>query len=94
MEKIVLPKWELLKRLRGDQVALLEAMLAAKIRPEIVYASAKTDRIITAKSLKLLTRDELSEWDNAIDEYFRLYEPNRSSTQPRLDGKAPKLDSL
>jgi hypothetical protein len=45
-----------------------QAMHAANIPPELIYASQKTDRLIA--NAKLVTKAELEEWNAAIAEYF------------------------
>ncbi|QNI30528.1 hypothetical protein H7849_15405 [Alloacidobacterium dinghuense] len=41
----------------------------ANIRPALIYAMKKTGRIVTEQNRKLLSPEELAEWDAAIDEY-------------------------
>src|SRR5581483_801118 len=50
-----------------------QAMHAANIRPELIYASQKTGRLVTDVNVKLLTNAELKEWNDAIDEYFEKF---------------------
>jgi hypothetical protein len=40
------------------------------LRPEIVYAARKTDRVVTEDNWNFLTDAEQAEWQEAIDEYF------------------------
>ena len=54
--------------------AMVEAMAAAGIRPELIYAFKRTGRIVTERNQSLLTPEELREWDAAIDEYKRKVE--------------------
>jgi hypothetical protein len=53
-----------------------EVLNAAKektdIRPELLYAMEKTGRIVTERNKHLLSREEMAEWNAAIDEYFEL----------------------
>lgn len=46
-------------------------MRKADIRPEIAYASRKTGLIVTAENMPYLTGQDLREWQEAIDEYYR-----------------------
>jgi hypothetical protein len=48
-----------------------QAMHAANIPPELIYASQKTDRLLG--DVKLFTKAELEEWNAAIDEYFEKF---------------------
>ena len=48
-----------------------EAMVAAGIRPEIIYAHRKTGGlIVTEENLKKLSAEDIAEWEAAIDEYL------------------------
>jgi hypothetical protein len=51
--------------------AMIDAMVAADIPPELIYAFKRTGRLVTERNKRLLTREELREWDEAIDEYRR-----------------------
>ena len=55
---------------------ICEAMRQANVPPAIIYAYRKTGRIVTKENLQLLTRDELSEWKSAVEEYY-----SQSATQ-------------
>jgi len=48
-----------------------EAMVAAGIRPEIIYAHRKTGGlIVTEENLEKLSAEDIAEWEAAIDEYL------------------------
>ena len=52
-----------------------EAMVAAGIRPEIIYAHRKTGGlIVTEENQGKLSAEEIAEWEAAIDEYFEKTE--------------------
>ena len=55
---------------------MLEAMHKVGVRPAMIYAYQKTGRIVTKKNSKLLTKDELKEWTDAVDEWHRLHGQN------------------
>jgi hypothetical protein len=40
---------------------------------EMIYAYQKTGRIVTLKNSELLTKAELKEWSDAVDEWHRLH---------------------
>jgi hypothetical protein len=61
---------------------MLEAMHKAEVRPEIIYAFQKTGRLVTWENRKNLTRAELKEWTDAVDEWHRLH-PDSGSGQAR-----------
>ncbi len=63
---------------RPLQVEPTEAMVAqtmrkAGLRPELIYAFEKTGRLVTESNRHDLTKEELQEWEGAIDEYFRIH---------------------
>ena len=53
-----------------------EAMVAAGIRPEIIYAHRKTGLIVTEENLEKLSAEDIAEWEAAIDEYFEKTKGN------------------
>ena len=54
-----------------------EAMVAAGIRPEIIYAHRKTGGlIVTEENLEKLSAEDIAEWEAAIDEYFEKTKGN------------------
>lgn len=58
------------------QQAIVQAMQAANIRGELIYAYQKTGRLVTDDNLEFLTDEELKEWEDAIEEYRNA--PQRS----------------
>lgn len=66
-------------RSEAQQNAIWESMcnmmLAAGCDPAIVYAARKTERIVTRANRKNLTPAELTEWNNAVDEYRSMKGP-------------------
>jgi len=59
--------------LSGEQIEelMLSALVQAGVRPEIIYACKKTGRLVTESNEHLLTRAELREWKEAVEEYRR-----------------------
>jgi hypothetical protein len=54
-----------------------EAMVAAGIRPEIIYAHQKTGGLIlTEANQEKLSEEDIAEWEAAIDEYFEKTKGN------------------
>src|SRR5579872_3897700 len=49
---------------------ILAAMVEVGIDPAMIYAFKKTGRIVTAHNQQFLSKEELAEWENAIDEYY------------------------
>lgn len=52
---------------------LVQMLKKAGVRPELVYATEKTGRVVTEDTYDLLTDAEQQEWEDAIDEYFERY---------------------
>src|SRR5262250_1255319 len=50
---------------------LLEGMHRAGVPREIIYAYQKTGRLVTEQNRKYLTKAELKEWMDAVDEWRR-----------------------
>lgn len=48
---------------------IVEAMATAGIDPALIYAFKKTGRIVTATNKRLLSEQEMAEWEEAIDEF-------------------------
>ena len=70
---------------KAQQVEMMNQTLSAAsragIRPELIYAMKKTDRMVSEANQHLLTEQELQEWQDAIDEYFALVESRRGREQ-------------
>jgi|SRR5215813_8411127 len=52
--------------------ALLMAMTAAGIAPELIHAIQRTGRFVTEENRHLLSEEALAEWQAAIEEYRQL----------------------
>jgi hypothetical protein len=52
--------------------ALFTAMTEAGIDPELIYAWQRTGGLITQENRHLLSKEELAEWQAAIEEYRQL----------------------
>ena len=46
-----------------------KAMRLIYINPALIYAFEKTGRIVTEENRKLLSEEDLRDWDDAIEEY-------------------------
>ena len=69
-----------------------KAMITAQIRPEIIYATEKTDRVVAKTNWDLLTDAEQEEWEDAVDEYFARVDAGETpedilAQSPRSRGK-------
>jgi hypothetical protein len=54
---------------------LLDRAQAAGINPAIIYAARKTRRMVTEENMKYLSKEELNEWQAAVDEYNETIKP-------------------
>ncbi len=55
-----------------SEEALLMAMKAAGIAPELIYAWQRTGRLVTEENLERLSAEAVAEWQGAIEEYRQL----------------------
>ncbi len=53
---------------------MLEAIHKAKIHPAIIHAYQTTGRLVTKENRKNLTKAQLREWTDAIDEWHRTHD--------------------
>jgi hypothetical protein len=61
-----MPEDELRKR-------MVETMRRANTPPEFIYAFEKTGRLVSEQNISELSAEEVAEWEEAIDEYFRKH---------------------
>ncbi len=62
------------------------AMLRANIQLEIIYAYIATTRIVTAINAKLLTKEDLKEWNDAIKQAMKFLPKSAKSLEYRASG--------
>ena len=53
---------------------MIEAMAEVGISQAMIFAFKCTGRIVTERNKHLLTPEELREWNDAVDEYYRRVE--------------------
>ena len=58
-------------QLEPVEAGVVASMRKAGIAPHLIHAYEKTGRLVTESNKHLLTEEELAEWDEAIDDYFR-----------------------
>ena len=51
---------------------IVDAMIASGTTPQVIYAYGKTGFIVTESNKDLLSKEQLDEWNAAIDEFFEL----------------------
>jgi hypothetical protein len=49
---------------------MLRLLHKAHTDPALIYAFKKTRRLVSAVTRKVLSKKDLKEWDDAIDEYY------------------------
>ena len=59
--------------------AVVAAMPQAGLDPAVIYAFKRTDRIVTDGNKHLLSKKELRQWNDAIEEYHRTVEAGKVS---------------
>jgi len=74
---------------------VLDVMKAADLPGHLVYAWEKTGLMVTEDNRVLLSKKDLREWDEAIEEYWRLHPEERPTTEPptnapRRSGRPPR----
>ena len=63
------PRFRTETQLKEMTDMMYHLILDAGIDPALAYAYRKTGRLLTKENRKYLTRAELSEWNDAIEEY-------------------------
>ncbi len=56
------------KQVEYDRV-LVAAMIKVGVDPALIYAFKKTGRIVTEKNQHFLSKREMAEWTDAVEEY-------------------------
>lgn len=56
----------------GDE--MVKRMEEIGVQPQIIYAYKKTGFLMTESNRHHMPQDQVDEWNEAIDEYFALYE--------------------
>ena len=59
--------------------AVVAAMPQAGLDPAVIYAFKRTDRMVTDGNKHLLSKKELRQWNDAIEEYHRTVEAGKVS---------------
>ena len=59
--------------------AVVAAMPQAGLDPAVIYAFKRTDRMVTDSNKHLLSKKELRQWNDAIEEYHRTVEAGKVS---------------
>jgi len=59
--------------------AVVAAMPQAGLDPAVIYAFKRTDKMVTDSNKHLLSKKELRQWNDAIEEYHRTVEAGKVS---------------
>ena len=57
--------------------AVVAGMPQAGLDPAVIYALKRTGRMVTDRNKHLLSKKDLRQWNDAIDEYHRTVEPRK-----------------
>ena len=75
------------------EAEVLGAMRKTGVPPQIIYAYRKTGRLLLEGRRELYPPEAQSEWDAAIDEYFRLEAQATKETPTPSKGSARQLSA-
>ena len=74
--------------------AMVRFMVESIDNPTIAYAIDKTDRMVTEENRKLLSADDLVEWDEACEEFESMPEEGRQSWVDQVLANYPTMEGL
>ncbi len=74
--------------------AMVRFMVESIDNPTIAYAIDKTDRILTEANMKMLSEDDLAEWQAACEEFESMPEDGRQSWVDQVLANYPTMDGL
>lgn len=56
---------------KGDRIGYGEGHARGRLDPTFVYAFTVTERVVTEQNLRNLAKEEVLEWEEAVEEYRR-----------------------
>lgn len=74
--------------------AVVRFLVEARENLIVAYAIAKTDRIVTAENLALLSDEDLEEWDAACDEFEAMPPQQQQAWAEQVRETYPRLETL
>ena len=74
--------------------AMVRFMIEVNDNPTMAYAIDKTDRIVTTENRKLLSADDLAEWEAACDEFESMSEDDRQTWINKILASYPTMGAL
>ncbi len=69
-------------------------MIEVNDNPTMAYAIDKTDRVVTAENMKLLSKDDLAEWGEACEEFESMAEEGREAWIAGVLASYPTMEGL
>lgn len=52
---------------------LIRSLIRAGVRPNLIWAACRTGRLVTAENRPSLSKEDMAEWEGALDEYKAHY---------------------
>lgn len=74
--------------------AMVRFMIEVNNNPSVAYAIDKTDRVVSTENVKLLSEDEIDEWNAACDEFESSSREEQEAWLDRVLRTYPKLEDL
>ena len=74
--------------------AMVRFMIEVNDNPTMAYAIDKTDRIVTAENMKLLSEDDLAEWDEACEEFESMSGEEQRAWVEQILASYPTIEGL
>ena len=74
--------------------AMVRFMIEVNDNPTMAYAIDKTDRIVTAQNMKLLSEDDLAEWGEACEEFESMSEDEQQKWVEQVLASYPMIEGL
>jgi hypothetical protein len=74
--------------------AMVRFMIEENDNPTLAYAIDKTDRVVTEANRELLSEADLTEWENACDEFEAMSVEDQDAWIERVLATYPRMDEL
>ncbi len=74
--------------------AMVRFVIEVNDNPTMAYAIDKTDRVVTAENMKLLSEEDLAEWGEACEEFESMSEDEQQAWIDNVLASYPSIDRL
>ena len=74
--------------------AMVRFMIEVNDNPTMAYAIDKTDRVVTAENMKLLSEEDLAEWEAVCDEFESMSEEGQKAWIAGVLARYPSIEGL